>query len=343
MNFKKLGKQSMLFPSSPSILAYGNAAGTKEGAGPLRAYYDMITEDDSFGKKTWEQAESAMQGHALEAAMRSASLAAEDLDLLFGGDLLNQCIATTYCIRQQAIPFFGLYGACSTMAEGLLLAAMAIDGGFARRTLSITSSHFCSAERQYRMPLEYGSQRAPTAQWTATGSGAVILSDEGEGPYLTHATVGKIIDKGILDVGNMGAAMAPAAYSTLRAHFTDTGRRPEDYDLIVTGDLGELGKEIVQDLFLQDGEELHNYNDCGCMLYRLEEQDVHAGGSGCACSALVLTGYLLREMARGNFENILFCGTGALHSPTSTLQGESVPGICHAVAISRQKGGHPLA
>lgn len=338
MTTKKLGKQSFAFTDPPSITGFGNSVGKKEGQGPLRAYFDHIAKDDHFGQKTWEAAESVMQEEALAAAMKSARLGSNDTDFLFGGDLLNQCIATTYCARQQNIPFFGLYGACSTMAEGLILASMAIDGHFGSHGIAITSSHFCTAERQYRTPLEYGSQRSPTAQWTATGSGAVALSAQGKGPYITHATVGKIIDKGIQDVSNMGAAMAPAAYTTLRAHMEDTGRNPDYYDLIVTGDLGVLGKQLVLDLFSRDGTPLSNFDDCGVMLYDLIEQDVHAGASGCGCSAIVLTGYLLREMQAGRFSNILFCGTGALHSPTSILQGESIPGICHAVSISTKKG-----
>lgn len=339
MQTKKLGNQTIAFSSPPSILSFGNAVGKKEGEGPLAAYFDYIAPEDTFGEKSWEKAESIMQGKALGQALKAAGLVSTEIDYLFGGDLLNQCIATAYSVRGQNIPFFGLYGACSTMAESLSLAAMSLDGGFGTRSVAMTSSHFCSAERQYRSPLEYGGQRAPTAQWTATGSGAIILSATGNGPYVTHATIGKIVDKGITDVSNMGAAMAPAAYSTLKAHFEDTGRSPKDYDLIVTGDLGVLGKEIVIDFFKRDGIDLQwCYDDCGVMLFDLERQDVHAGASGCGCSAVVLTGYLLKEMMSGRFNQILFCGTGALHSPTATMQGESVPGICHAVSISRKKG-----
>ena len=226
------------------------------------------------------------------------------------------------------------------MAESLSLGAMLVDGGFANYVAALTSSHFCSAERQYRNPLEYGGQKPPTAQWTTTGSGAVILSKKGKGPYITHVTTGKVVDKGITDANNMGAAMAPAAYATLKAHFEETGREPAFYDLIVTGDLGSLGKEIVMDFFRRDGIDLSGcYHDCGVLLFDPKTQDVHAGGSGCGCSAVVLTGHLLRELQQGRLKNLLFCGTGALHSPTSTMQGESVPGICHAVAISTEKGG----
>ena len=338
MSTKQFGGQTVAFSAPPSIIGFGNAAGKKEGDGPLASYLDYICPDDLFGEKSWEKAESAMQEKALANAIKSARASASDIDYIFAGDLLNQCIATAYSVRSQNIPFFGLYGACSTMAESLILASMILDGQFGKKAVAMTSSHFCTAERQYRSPLEYGGQRTPTAQWTATGSGAVVLSAHGSGPYITHATIGKIVDKGITDVSNMGAAMAPAAYSTLCAHFADTGRTPDSYDLIVTGDLGALGKEIVTDFFSKDGVNLKNYTDCGVLLYDLVGQDVHAGASGCGCSAVVLTGYLLREMQKGRWENILFCGTGALHSPTSIMQGESIPGICHALAISTKKG-----
>lgn len=338
MNTKQCGKQSLRFLSPPSLLGYGNAVGHKEAEGPLSAYFDESCPDDFFGEDSWEKAESRMQEQAFSHALKAARLSPSAIDLIFAGDLLNQCIATAYQVRARNTPFFGLYGACSTMAESLLLGAMAVDGGFASHVVCMTSSHFCSAERQYRSPLEYGGQRSPTAQWTVTGSGALVLGSQGRGPYLTCATVGKIIDRGITDVSNMGAAMAPAAYSTLCAHFADTGKSPSDYDLIVTGDLGALGCEIVRDLFQKDGIKLSNYEDCGVLLFDLAAQDVHAGGSGCGCSAVVLTGYLLREMALGRFQDILFCGTGALHSPTSILQGESIPGICHALAITTKKG-----
>lgn len=336
MDTKKIGQQTVRFAAPPSIAGYGNAVGKKEGQGPLASYFDYTGQDDSFLEKSWEKAETAMQKMALNYALEKAGLQPGQLDYVFAGDLLNQCIATSYSLRARDVPFFGLYGACSTMAESMSLGAMLLDGGFGTHIAALTSSHFCSAERQYRNPLEYGGQKPPTAQWTTTGSGAVILSREGKGPYLTHVTTGKVIDKGITDANNMGAAMAPAAFSTLRAHFRDTGRSPSFYDLIVTGDLGSLGKEIVLDFFAQDGIKLKNYDDCGVLLFDPQRQDVHAGASGCGCSAVVLTGYLLRQMALGKLKNLLFCGTGALHSPTATMQGESIPGICHAVAITTQ-------
>ena len=342
MDMKKLGRQTVRFASPPSIAGFGNAVGQKERDGPLGPYFDLAGEDDTFSQPSWEKAETAMQKQALAFALERAGITADQLDYVFAGDLLNQCIATSYSLRAQNAPFFGLYGACSTMAEGLSLAAMLIDGGFAAYAAAMTSSHFCSAERQYRNPLEYGGQKPPTAQWTATGAGAVILSSTGKGPYVTHVTTGKVIDKGITDANNMGAAMAPAAYSTLRAHFEETGRAPDFYDLIVTGDLGILGKDIVLDFFRQDGVSLGScYDDCGVLLFDPKRQDVHAGGSGCGCSAVVLTGYLLRALQTGACHNLLFCGTGALHSPTATMQGESIPGICHAVAIASTKGGKP--
>jgi stage V sporulation protein AD len=333
MDSKKLGGQTVAFAQAPVAVGYGNVAGKKESDGPLGQRFDATCQDDYFGEKSWEKAERAMQEQALQNALKRAGKNAADLDFLLAGDLLNQCISSSFAARSAKAPFLGLYGACSTMGESLLLAAMLIDGGFGTLAAAVTSSHFCTAERQYRTPVAYGGQRTPTAQWTVTGAGAVILSRQGNGPKVTHATVGKIVDKGITDANNMGAAMAPAAYDTLRAHFQDTGRTPEYYDLIATGDLGKLGHEIVTDFFARDGMELPNYTDCGLLIYDLERQDVHCGGSGCGCAASVLTGHLLPSLKRGELKRVLFCPTGALLSPTSTQQGESIPSICHAVAI----------
>ena len=330
---KKLGKQTVCFPTPPVIIGWGNVVGKKEGEGPLGSCFDFVSQDDKFGEKSFEKAESNMQKQALSNALDKAGKQITDLDYLLAGDLLNQCISSSFAARGQDVPFLGLYGACSTMGESTLLASMLLGGGFGELAAAVTSSHFCTAERQYRTPLEYGGQRTPNAQWTVTGSGAVILAAQGEGPKVTHATVGKIVDKGITDANNMGAAMAPAAYETLRAHFQDTGRSPEDYDLIVTGDLGRLGREIVTDFFAADGVALPNYNDCGLLIFDLKDQDVHCGGSGCGCAASVLTGYLLPGLKAGAWKRILFCPTGALLSPTSTQQGESIPSICHAIAL----------
>ena len=334
---KKLGRQTVALQDPPSVIGSAAVVGKKEGEGPLAATFDHISQDDSFGERSWEKAESAMQKLALAAALSKAGLSVSGLDYLLAGDLLNQCIGSGFAVRGQDVPFFGLYGACSTMAESLSLASMLLDGGYGTKIAALTSSRFCSAERQYRSPLEYGGQRTPTAQWTVTGSGCVILADQGPGPYITHVTCGKGVDKGIKDAADMGAAMAPAAYSTLSAHFQDTGRKPSDYDLIVTGDLGQLGRDIVADWFHRDGMELKNFNDCGTLIYDLEGQDVHCGGSGCGCSAVVLAGMLLNGMAGGRWKRILFCGTGALLSPTSSQQGESIPAICHAVALDIRK------
>lgn len=333
MEHKKLGAQTVRFSTPPVIVGRGNVVGPKEGQGPLASQFDFISTDDYFGEKSWEKAECTMQERALSSALKRAGRQTQELDLLLAGDLLNQCISSSFAARSRNVPFLGLYGACSTMGESLLLAAMLVDAGYAHLTAAVTSSHFCTAERQYRFPLEYGGQRPPTAQWTVTGAGAVILSDTGTGPAITHATVGKIVDKGITDANNMGAAMAPAAYDTLRAHFQDTGRTPDYYDLIVTGDLGKLGHEIVTDFFARDGVRLHNYADCGLLIYDLQKQDVHCGGSGCGCAASVLTALLLPQLETGALKRVLFCPTGALLSPTSTQQGESIPAICHAVAL----------
>lgn len=330
---KKVGGQTVQFQDPPVLLGWGNIVGKKEGEGPLAAAFDTISQDDKFGQASWEKAESFMQKQALATALNKAALAAADLDYLLAGDLLNQCISSSFAARGQQVPFLGLYGACSTMGESLLLAAMLLDGGFGKHAAAVTSSHFCSAERQYRTPLQYGAQRTPTAQWTATASGAVILGTEGQGPRVTGATVGKIVDKGITDANNMGAAMAPAAVDTIATHLKDTGRTPGDYDLIVTGDLGLLGSEILEDLLKKEGFPLKNHKDCGLMLFDTEKQDVHAGGSGCGCAAAVLTALLLDGLKKGKWKRILFCPTGALLSPTSTMQGESIPSVCHAVVL----------
>ena len=333
MKQKRLGRQTVALERPPALIGWAAVAGNKERQGPLGALFSATSEDDTFGESSWEKAESAMQRLALSTALDRAGLAGSALDYVLAGDLLNQCISSTFALRGREVPFFGLYGACSTMAESLSLASLLLDGGFGRYAAALTSSHFCSAERQYRTPLEYGGQRTPTAQWTVTGSGAVILDAEGTGPRVTHVTTGKIVDKGIRDPANMGAAMAPAAYDTIRAHLSETGRKPSDYDLIATGDLGELGKEIVADFFHRDGVELPNLTDCGLLIYDMEQQDVHCGGSGCGCSAAVLSALFLPGMMEGRWKRILFCGTGALLSPTSTQQGETIPGICHAVAL----------
>jgi len=349
---KRIGKQTLAFENPPVIVGFACSGGKQEANGPLASAFDYLSDDAYFGADSWEKAETEMQLKTFELACQKSGIAAETLDFIFGGDLLNQCTASAFAMRTSNVPFVGLYGACSTMAEGLALAAMTIDGGFADRVCAITSSHFCSAERQFRTPLEYGGQRSPTAQWTATASGALILASADSGnangnsnhnvnngkmphlPRVTHATIGKIYDGGVKDATNMGAAMAVAAYETLFAHFNDLNITPDYYDLIVTGDLSAVGKSIVEDFFKRGGLTLTNYNDCGLMLYYRDEQDVHAGGSGCGCSASVLCGHILGEMQKGRLKRVLFAGTGALMSSITSGQGESIPGICHAVAIS---------
>ena len=332
------GKQSILYLHPPAVLSFASVAGKKEGEGPLRNSFDVINEDTHFGQSSWEKAETEMQRIALELALRKAGMTDEDLDAVFLGDLLNQCIGSSFTMRNRKVPTLGLYGACSTMAESLLLAGMSVSGGFCRRAMAMTSSHFASSERQYRFPLGYGGQRTPTAQWTVTGAGAVLLGREGPGPYLHSATIGTIVDAGIKDAGNMGAAMAPAAHETILAHLRDMHMEPLDYDLIVTGDLGKLGSQLLRDLFLADGIDLgKRYLDCGVLIFDLEQQDVHCGGSGCGCSASVLCGHLLQKMREGEINRMLFCGTGALLSPLSTQQGESIPSVCHAVSFCTER------
>ena len=278
-----------------------------------------------------------MQQLTIQTLAKKAGLHLSDFELVFSGDLLNQCIGSSFTLRNTGIPHLGLYGACSTMAESLLMASMAVGGGFRDRVVAMTSSHFASSERQYRFPLGYGGQRTPTSQWTVTGAGAALVCREGDGPLITSCTVGTVMDLGIKDANNMGAAMAPAALATIRSHFDDMKSSPDDFDLIVTGDLGQLGKEVLLTMAQRDGKQLGGkLTDCGTMIFDVLKQDVHAGGSGCGCSAVTLCGYLLGQLQSGNMKRILFCGTGALLSPTSTQQGLPIPGVCHAVCIEKR-------
>ena len=331
---KRLGRHTTQLEKPVYIAAHAAVGGKKEQEGPLKRYFDHLSGDDTFGEKSWEKAECKMQKLALQIALEKWGKEPKDLDYLLAGDLLNQCISSSFAARESQIPFWGLYGACSTMGESIALASLLIDGGSAQTAAAVTSSHFCTAERQYRTPLAYGGQRTPTAQWTATAAGCAILSAQGRGPKITHVTTGKIVDKGVKDANNMGAAMAPAAADTLVAHFRETGREPGYYDLVATGDLGQLGREILLELVKEEGYDLSVcHNDCGLLIYDLQKQDVHCGGSGCGCAGSVLNGYLLRQMAEGTLKKILFCPTGALLSPTSTQQGESLPSIAHAISI----------
>jgi stage V sporulation protein AD len=335
LSLKHIGKQTVVFSTPPSIAGHACVAGKKEGEGPLGNIFDQVNPDSYWGEKTWEKAESTMIKTALTLALDKAHLTASDMQCVVAGDLLNQCISSSFGLRDMSIPFFGVYGACSTMCESLTIASMIIDGGFADCVAAATSSHFCSAERQFRYPLEYGGQRTPTAQWTVTASGALVLSSAGGGPYVTSATFGKICDWGIKDANNMGAAMAPAAYDTISTHLNDLSLKPSDYDLIVTGDLGYVGSEILKELFMSDGIDISKqYNDCGLLMFQRQGQDVHAGASGCGCAASVLCGYLLNGIEQGRWKKILLAATGAMLSTTSSQQGQSIPGISYAVSIS---------
>jgi len=334
MAVKRLGAQTIKFLNPPAIISTGSIVGPKEGQGPLADYFDMIIQDDLFGQNSWELAESKLIREAVTKAIDKAELKIADIEFMFGGDLLNQLMSSCFAARDLQVPFLGLYGACSTMTEGLSMAAMMVDGGFADRVVATTSSHFSSAERQFRFPLELGNQRPLTASWTVTGSGAAILSHSETGPFITYATIGKIVDYGIIDANNMGAAMAPAAADTICTHFDDTGILPSDYDLIITGDLGRYGKEIAVELLAKKGyNAVVNFSDCGIEIFDHKKQDTHAGGSGCGCSAVVFCGYLYQQLKLKNLKKILLVSTGALFSPTSAQQGESIPCIAHAVTI----------
>ena len=335
MNNIKHGKQSFAFDEPPIITHWASVAGKKESSGPLAKYFDFVNPDAHWGEKTWESGEKKMQQTALEILSRKAGVQTENMELVISGDLLNQCIGSSFSLRNTGIPHLGLYGACSTMAESLLVASMAVGGGFFEHAVAMTSSHFASSERQYRLPLRYGGQRTPTAQWTVTGAGAALVRSTGRGPRINACTVGSVCDLSIKDAANMGAAMAPAALNTIEAHFRDLNRSADDYDLIVTGDLGHLGSECLLALARRKGLYLGGkLCDCGNLVFSRQRQDVHSGGSGCGCSAITLCGYLLNKVIEGKWTHILFCGTGALLSPTSTQQGQPIPGICHAVAIS---------
>lgn len=333
---KKLGMQTVKLANPPSILSTASIVGTKEGQGPLRDYFDVILNDDLYEEKSWEKAETKMSKESIKMALNKIKMSPDKVDYLFAGDLLNQIIVSSFAARELKIPFFGLYGACSTMCESLSLASMIIDGGFADFAIAATSSHFCAAERQFRFPLEMGGQRPPTAQWTVTGAGAAVLGNKGNGPFVTYTTTGRIMDFGVKDANNMGAAMAPAAADTIIGHFKDTGFTPDSYDLIISGDLGKVGRELTIELVKKNGHDISKkFKDCGLEIFDLSRQDVKSGGSGCGCSAAVFCGYLYDEILKGNLNRMLLISTGALLSPTSTQQGESIPSVAHAVTIER--------
>lgn len=331
---KRVGSQTVKLKDPPKIISAFSVVGHKEGEGPLKDYFDFVLSDDTLGQESYERAESEMMYTAIKEAIKKANLKEEDINYLFAGDLLNQIISSSFAARKFNIPFFGLYGACSTMSESLSLASLIMDGGYAEHVVASTSSHFSSAERQYRFPLDYGSQRAKTAQRTVTGSGAMVLGKTGDYPKVTYVTTGVVKDYGIKDPNNMGAAMAPAAAHTIYTHLKDTGRKPEDYDIIATGDLGNVGREITKELIKEYGYDMsENYVDCGSLIFYDEEQKTDSGGSGCGCSAVVSTGYFYKKLMKREVKKVLLVSTGALLSTTSSLQGESIPGIAHAVSI----------
>lgn len=334
------GRYTIILEHPPGIRASAAIGCKKEAEGPMKKIFDMINTDSYFGQKTWEKAESEMQRQAVKKVLQKAELTSEQIDTVFAGDLLNQCVGSTYGLRDLGIPLIGLFGACSTMAESLCVSSIFLEAGAVNCVIACTSSHFCTAERQFRLPLEYGGQRTPTAQWTATAAGAAVLEQGEYAPYIRAVTIGTIEDLGVTDANNMGAAMAPAAAKTLKHFFDDTKTRPTDYDLIATGDLGKVGSALLRELLHKDGYDLDNRHcDCGLMLYDLEKQDVHAGASGCGCSASVFCGHFVPMLREKTIKNLLFIATGALMSPTVVQQGESIASIAHLIYLTSEKTG----
>lgn len=329
------GKYTVRLDLAPSVVGFAALGSKRESKGPMAGYIDILNQDSTFGQSTWEKAEAQMQQQVSEKALHKAGMTPQDVDYTFAGDLLNQCIGSHYGLRNLGIPFVGLYGACSTMAEGLGLAALFVETGVARAAMAVTSSHFCSAEKQYRFPLAYGAVRTPTAQWTATGAGAAVLGANSMPPFVKAVTLGCIEDKGVKDANNMGAAMAPAAAKTVSQFFEDTMTNEDNYDLILTGDLAAVGSDLFLQLMSREGYDLKKkHADCGLMIYDRDTQKVDAGGSGCGCSAAVVCSYIFQSLRKGKLKNVLFAGTGALMSPVATQQGESIPCIAHAVHLS---------
>lgn len=341
---KRIGTRTVLLENKPTVIGHAAVVGQTEGEGPLGKEFDRVHQDDTVGKASFEQAESAMQREAIVCALEKAGKTPADADFILSGDLLAQCIGSAFGVRDLGIPFLGLYGACSTMALSLGLASVLVDSGAANLAVAATSSHFASAERQFRQPLEYGGQRPPTAQRTATAAGATVLSNAAPQAsakptaHIAAVTFGKIVDLGIKDANNMGAAMAPAAADTIAAFLKDTNTKPTDYDLILTGDLGTVGTTLLFELLEKDyGIDLRAvHSDCGLLIYDREKQDVHAGGSGCGCAASIFNGHILNRMEQGELKNVLLTATGALMSLTSSLQGESIPSVAHAVLITAE-------
>ena len=331
---EKIGSQTIKFNTPPTIIDTACIVGPKEADGPLAKYFDQCIDDEFWGEKTWEKAESKLIKETVNTVLTKSGIPAEKLDVCFAGDLLNQCISSCFGLRELGVPFLGIFGACSTFIEGLGLCGVFVESKAATNAICAVSSHFCSAEKQFRFPLELGNQRPQSSQWTVTGAASAIVTSNGTGPYITHFTPGKVVDMGIKDANNMGAAMAPAALDTLMTHFQDTGRNPSYYDAIITGDLGYVGKEILIELAQTKGYNIKaNYNDCGVLSFDEEKQDTHSGGSGCACMGTVFSGYLFKMLKEKKYKKILLMATGALTNSTTVQQGETIPGIAHAVSI----------
>ena len=331
---EKLGLQTIKLDNPVTLLNTACIVGPKESEGPMAPYFDQCLQDEFWGEKTWEKAESKILKETVNTLISKSGIPTTQIDYCFAGDLLNQCISSSFGLRELSIPFFGIFGACSTFAESLCLGSVFVSSGGAKNVLCATSSHFCSAEKQFRFPLELGNQRPPSSQWTVTGSGAAILSSSGDGPYITHITPGKIIDLGIADANNMGAAMAPAFVDTLITHFKDTNRTPSYYDAIISGDLGYIGKDIATDLAASKGYNIKDkYFDCGVLMFDKEKQDTHSGGSGCACFGTIFSGYFYKLLKEKKLNKVLAIATGALMNSTTSQQGETIPGIAHALSI----------
>ena len=335
---KRIG-DTVLLTAPPTIAAYAAVGGKKEGEGPLAKQFDVLITDTHCGEETWEKAESCLSRLCLDTALHKGNFEVKQLSAVLAGDLQCQCTASNYAMRGVDAPYLGLYGACSTMAEGLGLAACMVGAGAWKLAAAMSSSHFCAAERQFRTPLEYGGKRTPTAQWTVTGAGTAILAPEGCGPYVRAVTFGRVRDFEISDINNMGAAMAPAAAETILHYLTDTGETPDSFDAIYTGDLGFVGRTLLLELLRREGVAVQNHKDCGLLVYDRDIQNVQAGGSGAGCSASVLCCEILPKLARGQLKRVLFLSTGALMSQTTFLQGESIPGIAHLVELSAEKEG----
>lgn len=335
---QRTGRYTISMENDIFIEESAGIAGSKESEGPLGKYFDISFNDDKLGQDSWEKAESSLQTIAVNTVLKKAALLPDDIDIIFAGDLLNQCISSTFGLKELNIPFMGQYGACSTMAQTLALGAIFTDSNAANRAVAVTSSHFCSAERQFRLPLEYGGQRTPSAQWTVTGAGAALISKKPSAAKIKHVTIGRIKDLDIKDANNMGAAMAPAAAETIMSFLSDTNTKISDIDLILTGDLGKVGSVLLRELLQREGIDISSiHNDCGMLIFDTVKQDVHSGGSGCGCSASVFCSYIMKNIKAGRLHNVLFTATGALMSPTSSQQGESIPGIAHLIHICGDK------